>query len=240
MATVLDSKNEIPENSVNELKANFRGQLVLPMDKNYEQVRKIWNGMIDKHPAMIARCLGASDVMKAVKFAGDHDIAVSVRGGGHNVAGNSLCDGGLVIDLTDMKSVRVDPERKIARAEPGTTWKQFDLETQAFGLAITGGLVSSTGIAGFTLGGGIGWLVRKHGLALDNLISVDVVNAKGELVRASMSENTDLFWGIRGGGGNFGIVTSFEFELHPVGPIILGGLIAYKAEDGGSATEILS
>ncbi|MGI0079047.1 MAG: FAD-binding oxidoreductase [Nitrososphaerales archaeon] len=232
MATVLDSKNEIPENSVNELKANFRGQLVLPMDKNYEQVRKIWNGMIDKHPAMIARCLGASDVMKAVKFAGDHDIAVSVRGGGHNVAGNSLCDGGLVIDLTDMKSVRVDPERKIARAEPGTTWKQFDLETQAFGLAITGGLVSSTGIAGFTLGGGIGWLVRKHGLALDNLISVDVVNAKGELVRASMSENTDLFWGIRGGGGNFGIVTSFEFELHPVGPIILGGLIAYKAEDG--------
>ncbi|MDG6998136.1 MAG: FAD-binding oxidoreductase [Nitrososphaerota archaeon] len=188
--------------------------------------------MIDKRPLMIASCSGASDVIKAVKFAHDNDLTISVKGGGHNVAGNAVCEGGLMIDLSRMKSVRVDPINRTARVEPGVTWRQFDLETQAFGLATTGGLVSSTGISGFTLGGGIGWLVRKYGLALDNLLSVDMVTSKGELVRASMSENTDLFWGVRGGGGNFGIVTSFEFALHQVGPIILGGMIAYRAEDG--------
>jgi len=219
---------------VKALKGDFRGEVVLPADGSYEEARKIWNGMIDKHPAIILRCLGSSDVIKAVRFAHDQKLTVSVRGGGHNVAGNAMCDGGLVIDLSGMKAVRVDPERRTARAEPGVTWRQFDLETQEFGLATTGGLVSTTGIAGFTLGGGIGWLVRKHGLALDNLISADVVTAKAELVTASMTENTDLFWGVRGGGGNFGIVTSFEYELHPIGPIILGGLIAHKAEDAKS------
>lgn len=187
----------------------------------------------DRQAAIVnCSCAGTSDVIKAVKFVRDLGLVVSVRGGGHNVAGNAVCDGGLMIDLSRMKSVRVDTVNRTARAEPGVTWREFDLETQAFGLAVTGGLVSSTGIAGFTLGGGIGWLVRKHGLALDNLVSVDVVTAKGELVRASMSENTDLFWGVRGGGGNFGVVTSFEYSLHPVGPIILGGLIAYRAEEG--------
>ena len=188
--------------------------------------------MIDKRPALILRCMGTSDVIKAVKFAQEHHLEPSVRGGGHNVAGNAVCDNGLMIDLSGMKSVRVDTARKTARAEPGVTWRQFDLETQAFGLASTGGLVSSTGVAGFTLGGGIGWLVRKHGLALDNLVSAEVVTADGKVVTANMSENTDLFWGVRGGGGNFGIVTSFEFQLHQVGPIVIGGLIAYRAEDG--------
>ena len=219
------------QETVKALKGDLRGEVVLPGDKDYEQARKVWNGMIDKRPAIIVRCLGTSDVTKAVKFAGDHGLTVSVKGGGHNVAGNAVCDNGLMIDLSGMKSVRVDPLSRTARAEPGVTWRQFDLETQSFGLASTGGLVSTTGIAGFTLGGGIGWLVRKYGLALDNLISVDVVTANGELLTASMSENTDLFWGVRGGGGNFGIVTSFQFQLHPVGPIILGGLIVYRAED---------
>jgi FAD/FMN-containing dehydrogenase len=231
LSTVVHS-NEVSPNALSALRSDFRGEVILPGDKSYEQSRKIFNGMIDKRPALILRCLGASDVIKAVRFAHEQKLVVSVRGGGHNVAGNAVCDGGLMIDLSGMKSIRVDSARQTARAEPGATWRQFDLETQAFGLASTGGLASSTGIAGFTLGGGIGWLVRKHGLALDNLISVDVVTAKAEMVTASMSENADLFWGVRGGGGNFGIVTSFEYQLHPVGPIILGGLIAYKAEDG--------
>ena len=227
----LDSK-AISQEAVKALQADLRGEVLLPSDTGYEQSRKIWNGMIDKRPAMIVRCLGTSDVMKAVRFARDQRLTVSVRGGGHNVAGNAVCDNGLMIDLSGMKSVRVDPARRTARAEPGVMWRQFDLETQAFGLASTGGLVSTTGIAGFTLGGGIGWLVRKHGLALDNLVSVDMVTAKAELVTANMNENTDLFWGVKGGGGNFGIVTSFEYQLHPVGPIVLGGLIAYRAEEG--------
>ena len=220
--------------AVKALKGNFRGEVVLPGDETYEEARKVWNGMIDKHPAIILKCLGSSDVIKSVRFAHDQKLNVSVRGGGHNVAGNAVCDAGLVIDLSGMKGVRVDPARRRARAEPGVTWRQFDLETQEFGLATTGGLVSTTGVAGFTLGGGIGWLVRKQGLALDNLVSADVVTAKSELMTASMTENTDLFWGVRGGGGNFGIVTSFEYELHPVGPIILGGLVAHKAEDAKS------
>ncbi|MDA4114421.1 MAG: FAD-binding oxidoreductase [Thaumarchaeota archaeon] len=231
MTTQLNSKVVAAE-AAKALKDDFRGNIVLPGEPSYEQARKVWNGMIDKHPAIILRCAGTSDVMKAVRFAHDQGLVVSVRGGGHNVAGNAVCDDGLMIDLSGMKSVRVDPVSRTVRVEPGATWRQFDLETQAFGLAATGGLVSTTGIAGFTLGGGIGWLVRKYGLALDNLVSVDVVTARSELLTASMSENTDLFWGVRGGGGNFGIVTSFEYQLYPVGPIVLGGLIAYKAEDG--------
>ena len=227
-----ERKSSISAEDVQALRSNFRGEILLPGDKAYDQVRKIWNGMIDRRPVIIARCLGASDVIKSVKFAKAHSLIVAVRGGGHNVAGNAVCDGGIMIDLSLMKSVHVDPRSKIARAEPGATWRQYDIETQAFGLASTGGLVSSTGLAGFTLGGGIGWLIRKYGLALDSLTSVDVVTANGDLVTASMSENTDLFWGVRGGGGNFGIATSFEFKLHPVGPLILGGLVAFKAEDG--------
>ncbi|MHB8567381.1 MAG: FAD-binding oxidoreductase [Nitrososphaerales archaeon] len=218
--------------ALNALRSDFRGEVVLPGDSSYEQTRKVWNGMIDKRPAMIARCAGTSDIIKVVKFAREHHLIVSVRGGGHNVAGNAVCDGGLMIDLSRMRGVWVDPIHKKVRAEPGVTWREFDLETQAFGLASTGGLVSSTGIAGFTLGGGIGWLVRKYGLALDNLVSVDVVTANAQLVTASVSENTDLFWGVRGGGGNLGVVSSFEYKVHPVGPLVLGGLIAYRAEDG--------
>jgi FAD/FMN-containing dehydrogenase len=229
--TLVYSKT-VPEEAIKNLKSDFRGEILVPGNIGYDEARKVWNGMIDRRPALIARALGTSDVMKSVRFARDNGMMVSVKGGGHNVAGNAVCDDGVMIDLSLMKSVRVDTENETARAEPGVTWRQFDLETQQFGLSTTGGLVSSTGIAGFTLGGGIGWLVRKYGLALDNLISVDVVTAEGKLVHASMDNNSDLFWGVRGGGGNFGIVTSFEFKLHPVGPIIFGGLVAYKAEDG--------
>ncbi|MFI5420948.1 MAG: FAD-binding oxidoreductase, partial [Nitrososphaerales archaeon] len=230
-ATEVDKRNATVVEAANTLRSEFRGEIILPTDNSYEETRKIWNGMINKHPAIIARCLGTSDIIKAVKFGRDHDLTISLRGGGHNVAGHAVCDGGIMIDMSLMKSVVVDTTRKTAKAEPGATWRQFDLETQAFGLASTGGLVSSTGVAGFTLGGGVGWLVRKYGLALDNLISAEVVTANGEHLRASMEENTDLFWGVRGGGGNFGVVTSFEFQLHPVGPLVLGGLLAYKAED---------
>ena len=226
------SSEMIPAEAVAALRTDFRGWILLPGEDGYEDARRIWNGMIDRRPALILRCGGASDVIKAVGFAREHGLVVSVKGGGHNVAGNAVCEGGAMIDLSQMRSVRVDAANQTARADPGVTWRQFDLETQAFGLGTTGGLVSSTGLAGFTLGGGVGWLVRKHGLAADNLLSVDVVTADGRLLTADMSENADLFWGVRGGGGNFGIVTSFEFELHPVGPLILGGLIAHKAEDG--------
>jgi FAD/FMN-containing dehydrogenase len=219
------------EADVAELKGSVRGDVLLPNENGYDQARRVWNGMIDRRPSIIVRCGGASDVMKAVKFARKHTLTVSAKGGGHNVAGNAVCEGGMMIDLSKMKSVRVDPARSVARVEPGATWREFDLEAQAFGLATTGGLVSSTGVAGFTLGGGIGWLVRKYGLATDNLLSVDIVTAEGERVSASMDENPDLFWGVRGGGGNFGIVTSFEFQLHHVGPMILGGLVLHKAQD---------
>lgn len=185
--------------------------------------------MIDKHPALIARCAAAADAIAAVNFARDHDILVSVRGGGHNVAGNAVCDGGLMIDLSMMKSVRVDPASRTARAEPGVTWGELDAETQAFGLATTGGVVTTTGIAGFTLGGGVGWLNGLHGLACDNLLSADVVTADGRLLRASASENEDLFWAIRGGGGNFGVVTSFEYQLHPLG-LVLAGPVFHPVE----------
>ncbi len=213
-----------------DFKKQLRGDLILPGDGSYEEARKVWNGMIDRRPGLIVRCAGVADVIQAVKFAGKHRILVAVRGGGHNVAGNAVCDGGMVIDLSRMKGIRVDPSGRTAMAEAGVTWREFDRETQAFGLATTGGLVSTTGIAGFTLGGGIGWLMRKYGTSCDNLISADVVTADGNFVMTSATENPDLFWGLRGGGGNFGIVTSFEYRLHPVGPIVLGGMVIYRAE----------
>ena len=191
---------------------HLRGTCLRPGDGGYDEARTIWNAMINKRPVLIARCAGAADVIKAIKFARDRGLLLSVRGGGHDVAGNAVCDGGMMIDLSPMKSVRVDPRAQTARAEPGYM-AEFDAETQEFGLATTGGVVPTTGIAGLTLGGGLGWLMGKHGLAADNLLSADLVTAEGKLVTASARENEDLFWGLRGGGGNFGVVTSFEFRL---------------------------
>jgi FAD/FMN-containing dehydrogenase len=222
----------VQEAAINELGAMMRGTLLAPGDDGYDAARSVWNGMIDKKPALIARCAGAADVIAAVNFARNHGVLLSVRGGGHNVAGNAVCDGGLMIDCSRMKGIRVDPARQTARAEAGVTWGEFDRETQAFGLATTGGQVSTTGIAGLTLGGGVGWLMRKYGLVVDNLLSVDIVTADGQLRTASATENADLFWGVRGGGGNFGVVTSFEYQLHPVGPIVVGGLALYPAAQG--------
>jgi FAD/FMN-containing dehydrogenase len=215
---------------IEQFHSGLRGGYLLRGDDGYEAARKIYNAMIDHRPAIIARCAGAADVIAAVNFARNNGLLVSVRGGGHNVSGNAVCDGGLMIDLSPMKSVRVDPQGKAAHAEAGVTWGEFDRETQAFGLATTGGLVSTTGIAGLTLGGGLGWLMGNYGLACDNLISVDVVTAD----TASKSRNEDLFWGLRGGGGNFGIATSFEFQLHPVGQM-LGGILIHRLDKAAEA-----
>jgi FAD/FMN-containing dehydrogenase len=216
---------------VEELKAQLRGPVLQRGDAGYDEARKIWNGMIDKYPGLIARCTGAADVMDAVKFAQKHRLLVSVRGGGHNVAGHALCDGGLMIDLSLMKGIHVDPVARTARVQPGVCWGDLDRETQQFGLATPGGVVSDTGVAGLTLGGGFGWLSRKYGLTVDNLRSVDIVTAGGELRHANASENIDLFWGVRGGGGNFGIATSFEFQLHEVGPMVMAGMVLYPLAD---------
>jgi len=206
--------------------AGFEGTILGPGDGDYDQARTLFNAMIDRRPAVIARCASVADVQKAVNAARNTGVALAVRGGGHNVAGNALCDGGLVIDLTGLRKVTVDPVRRRAWAEGGATWADFDAATQAHGLATTGGAVSSTGIAGLTLGGGIGWLMRKHGLACDNLASVDLVTAAGTVVRASTGEHPELFWGLRGGGGNFGVATAFEYRLHPVATIY-GGLVVH-------------
>ncbi len=200
------------------LRRAFRGEILRPDDAGYDEARRIWNGSIDRWPSLIARCAGTADVIRAVRFAREHELPASVRGGGHAVAGHAVCEGGLLIDLSAMAGVRVDPETRIARAQGGCLQYKLDLETQVFGLAVTGGIVSHTGIGGLTLGGGIGWLMRKLGLTVDNLRSCDVVTADGESLLASEHENSDLFWGLRGGGGNFGIVTSFEYTLQPVGP----------------------
>lgn len=208
------------------LKARMRGQALRQGDDDYEAARHVWNAMIDRRPAVIARCTTPGDVVEALAFARAHGLVVSVRGGGHNVAGNAVCDDGVMIDLSLMKGVQVDPARRVARAEPGLTWGEFDRGTQEHGLAITGGVQSTTGIAGFTLGGGFGYLARKHGLTCDNLLSAEVVTADGKMLTASPSERPDLFWGLRGGGGNFGIVTSFELQLAPLGPV-LGGMLIY-------------
>jgi FAD/FMN-containing dehydrogenase len=213
------------------LQDGFRGQLLRSGDPGYEDARKVWNGSISRFPALIARCAGVADVITAVKFAKDNNLLVAVRGGGHSLPGLSVCDGGLVIDLSLMKGIRVDPESRTVRAQAGVLLGELDRETQAFGLAVPSGIVTHTGISGLTLGGGIGWLMRKYGLTIDQLLSVDLITANGEFVKASASENPDLFWGVRGGGGNFGIVTEFEFRLNPVGPIVVAGPIFWPMED---------
>ncbi|HET9255458.1 MAG TPA: FAD-binding oxidoreductase [Pseudonocardiaceae bacterium] len=227
---------ELDATTVHELLPGFRGQIVLPGDETYDDVRKVWNGSIDRRPGLVLRCLGVADVRDGIRLAGELQLPLAVRGGGHNVAGFGTCDEGVVLDLSPMKSARVDPQARTARAEPGLVWAELDGETQAFGLALTGGVMSATGISGFTLGGGIGWLQRTLGLACDNLRCADLVTASGELVRASEHENAELLWALRGGGGNFGVVTSFEFELHPVGPQVFSGLVAWAAEE---AREVL-
>jgi FAD/FMN-containing dehydrogenase len=219
------------EATVQELREAIHGRVWRPDDDGYAEACRIWNGAFDdRRPAIIVRCSGAADVIAAVGFARSNDLAIAVRGGGHSIAGFSSCDEGMVIDLSAMSSVRVDPESRRAYVGPGAVWGDVDHETQAHALATTGGLVSTTGVAGFTLGGGIGWLMRKYGLACDNLVAADVVTADGCLVHASESENADLLWGLRGGGGNFGVVTQFELSLHPVGPVVYAGLIFFSAE----------
>jgi FAD/FMN-containing dehydrogenase len=222
------------EATVQELREAVRGEIVTPSDDGYAEASSIWNGAHDGHrPALIVRCTGAADVIAAVGFARSNDLRIAVRGGGHSVAGFSTIDDGIVIDLSPMDGVRVDPAAKRAIVGGGAVWADVDYETQAHGLATTGGLVSTTGVAGFTLGGGIGWTMRKFGLACDNLVAADVVAADGRLVHASESENADLLRGLRGGGGNFGIVTQFEFDLHPLGPTVYAGPIFYPAEAAG-------
>ena len=213
------------------LKKNFTGQILTKDDKDYDEVRLIWNGMINKRPALIARCKNSKDVSLAVKFARNHNLLTSVRGGGHNVAGNAVCESGLMIDLSLMNNVSVDQKKMTAIVGPGCTLGNADTETQKYGMVIPAGIVTSTGVAGLTLGGGFGWLSRKWGLTCDHLISTEVVTAEGDIIKVSEEENRDLFWGLKGGGGNFGIVTSFEFSLRELGPEITGGLIIYKLED---------
>ena len=226
----------LAEAKMKEFESGLRGELLRPGDDGYDGARAIWNGMIDKRPALIARATGVADVIDAVRFARTNNLLVSVRGGGHNVAGLAVCDGGLMIDLSLMKGIHVDPKARTARAQPGASLGDLDRDTQAFGLAVPAGIVSTTGIAGLTLGGGIGWLSRKYGLTVDNLLSVDMVTADGQFVTASEDENADLFWGVRGGGGNFGIVTSFEYRLHPVGPMVVAGVVFHPLE---KAKEVL-
>ena len=219
------------EATVQELREAIHGRVLRPEDDGYVEACRIWNGAFDdRRPAVIVSASGAADVIAAVGFARSNDLAIAVRGGGHSIAGFSSCDDGIVIDLSAMRSVRVDPQARRAYVGPGAVWSDVDHETQAHALATTGGLVSTTGVAGFTLGGGIGWLMRKHGLACDNLVGADVVTADGCLVHASESENADLLWGLRGGAGNFGVVTQFELALHPVGPVVYAGLIFFAAE----------
>jgi FAD/FMN-containing dehydrogenase len=234
--TLTGAEVALGESVIEQFASKLRGELLRPSDPAYEQARLVWNGLINKRPALIARCAGVGDVIDSVNFARENDLLVAVRGGGHKVAGYAVCDGGLVIDLSPMKGIRVDPERRTVRAEGGATWADLDRETQVFGLATPGGEVSETGIAGLTLGGGLGLLRRKYGLSCDNLLSAEVVSADGRLLIASETENVDLFWGIRGGGGNFGVVTTFEYRLHPVGPEVMAAAVMYPFEQ---ATELL-
>ncbi|HEY9227604.1 MAG TPA: FAD-binding oxidoreductase [Gemmatimonadaceae bacterium] len=222
----MNASATLSDDRIRDFSATFRGDLIRPSTSEYETARQVWNGMINRHPAVIARCRSVGDVQAAIRFARDNNVALAIRGGGHNAAGLGVVDGGVVIDLRGMRDVVVDGKAKTARAGGGATWGDFDNATAVHGLATTGGAVSSTGIAGLTLGGGLGWLMRSYGLACDNLLSADVVTADGQLLRASGAENTDLFWGLRGGGGNFGVVTAFEYELHPVSTV-LGGMLLY-------------
>ncbi len=236
IATTSGSDTLLNEAAVEDFKAGLRGNLLFPGEDGYDDARTVWNAMIDRKPGLIVRCAGVADVIDSVNLARSNNLLVAVRGGGHNVAGYGVCEGGILIDLSPMKGLRVDPTARTARAEPGLTWGEFDRETQAFGLATPGGQISTTGIAGVTLGGGWGWLSRKYGLASDNLLSADIVTADGNFLTASATENADLFWGLRGGGGNFGVVTSFDYRLHPVGPTLLGGMVVHPFD---KAKEVL-
>jgi FAD/FMN-containing dehydrogenase len=227
LAKLDGNQHVIPVDALNELRAGLRGTMCLPGEPGYEDARTVWNAMVDRKPAAIVRAAGAVDVMRAVRFAREQELLLSIRGGGHNIAGNAVCDDGLMLDLSPMKSVRVDPAARAARVEPGVTLGEFDRGAQAFGLATPLGINSTTGVAGITLGGGFGWISRKYGLTVDSLLSADVVTADGRLLHASDNENADLFWAVRGGGGNFGVVTSFEYRLHPVGPELIAGLIVH-------------
>ena len=209
----------------------MRGELLLPTSPGYDTARRIWNGAVDRRPACIARCTGVADVVAAVRFARERDLEIAVRGGGHNVAGTAVCDEGVVIDLSAMRAVWVDPAGRTAWVQGGALWGDVDHETQAHGLATTGGIIGHTGVAGLTLGGGIGFLMRKHGLAVDNMLAAEIVTADGSINWASADEHPDLFWALRGGGGNFGIVTAFRFALHPVGPTVMAGPVFWAADD---------
>ncbi len=233
LASLSGQTVSIDEATLAGLRGRVRGQILSKTDEGYAAARVIWNAMIDRQPGLVVRCAGSADAIQAVRFARDHRVLVSIRGGGHNIAGKALCDDGLLIDLSQLKTVHVDPAGRTARVDPGATLGDLDHETQAFGLAVPTGINSTTGVAGLTLGGGFGWLSRKHGLTVDNLLSADVVTADGERVRCSAGVHPDLFWAIRGGGGNFGVVTSFEFRLHPVGPDVLAGLVVHPFSAAG-------
>jgi FAD/FMN-containing dehydrogenase len=220
----------IPNETTEKLRSKVKGQIVLAGDSNYDEVRKIWNAMIDRRPAVIVQCAEADDVPSAISFARENGLDISIRGAGHNIAGNALCDNGVMIDFSTMRDVRVDTGKRRAYVEPGATLADFDQATQAHGLATPVGINSTTGISGLTLGGGFGWLTPKYGMTIDNLVSADVITADGLKIRASENENADMFWAIRGGGGNFGVVTQYEFKLHPVGPEILAGLLVFPFE----------
>ncbi|MEV5960970.1 FAD-binding oxidoreductase [Kribbella sp. NPDC051952] len=236
MTTTQARQDSLGEATLGELAEGLRGELIRPTDPSYDEARSIWNAAHDKRPALIVRSRGVADVIRAVEFARSEGLTLAVRGGGHSIPGFSTTDGGLVIDLSQMNSVRIDPDRQRIVAQGGATWADVDAEAQAFGLAVTGGLVSSTGVAGFTLGGGIGWLVRRFGLAADNLVGADVVTADGRYLHTSADENPELLWALQGGGGNFGVVTSFEFQAHEVGPTVYAGLVFYP---GDRAADVL-
>jgi len=234
MKTLEGGTTTVGQDAIDALASGLQGELLTAGSPGYDEARTIWNAMIDRRPGLIVMCAGAADVVQAVNFARENGLLTAVHGVGHNIAGNAVCDGGLMISLEGMKSVRVDPKARTALVEPGVTLGELDAATQAHGLAVPTGINSTTGIAGLTLGGGFGWISRTHGLTVDSLISADVVTAAGDTVKASANENADLFWGIRGGGGNFGVVTSFEFQLHPVGPEVLAGLIVHPFADAAS------
>ncbi|MEJ2483491.1 MAG: FAD-binding oxidoreductase, partial [Gemmatimonadota bacterium] len=235
VATRSGGSSELEGETLDAFASRLGGSLLAESSPGYEEARELWNAMIETRPALIARCADAGDVRTAISFATEHDLLISVRGAGHNIAGSGLCEGGLTIDLSQMRNVEVDPESMTAVVQPGATLGDLDAATLARGLAVPTGINSTTGIAGLTLGGGFGWLSRKYGLTIDSLISADVVTAGGEMIKASDTENPDLFWGLRGGGGNFGVVTSFTFELHPVGPNLLCGLVVNPFADADAA-----
>ena len=233
IVTLNGSRTALGAPQIAALRSGLRGAVILSGDEDYEKARRVWNGNVDRRPAVIVRCMNASDVQRAVDFAKERDLLVSIRGGGHSAPGYGTNDGGIVIDLSAMKAISVDPAGHTVRAEGGVLWRDFDAATQAHGLATTGGTVSNTGIGGLTLGGGLGWLMGKHGLTIDNLMSAEVVTADGQLCKASLTDHPDLFWALRGGGGNFGVVTSFEYQLHPVSQV-LGGMVLYPLEQAAA------